>query len=287
MRHLTGPKYKYAAFLFLLAAVFSLLILSSGLSATEVSTEWQSFNLDDSGIQPIDANALNELLARLSDIPNSILQALYFSLIIIVPIAIVFAILSPEMRKGILHELKRALSLAIRVAAFAYLFRLWQQRDRNLQNVSGGGGLPATPDWIREPSAAIAFGLTLLLLAVIIGAAWFLWRKLRPEPLDLLAREAQTTITELQMGRDFKNSIIECYANMCRVLHQERKLVRAQAMTPREFSVRLERFGVVGPQAHRLTRLFEKVRYGRHQPTDQDKADAIACLEAIVQAAKQ
>ena len=284
---LSGTKYKYTALLFLLTAVFSLLILSSGLSATDVSTEWQSFNLDDSGMQPINANALNELLARLSDIPNSILQALYFSLIIIVPIVIVFAILSPEMRQGILHELKRAISLAIWVAAFAYLFRLWQQRGKTSQIVSGAGGLPSTPDWIRHPSAAIAFGLTLLLLAVIIGAAWFLWRKLRPEPLDLLAREAQTTIVELQMGRNFKNSIIECYANMCQVLHQERKLVRAQGMTPREFAARLERFGVVGAQAQRLTNLFEKVRYGRHEPTDQDKADAIACLESIVQASKK
>ena len=58
-------------------------------------------------------------------------------------------------------------------------------------------------------------------------------------------------------------------------------------MTPREFAARLEQFGVVGPQAHRLTRLFEKVRYGRHQATDQDKADAIACLEMIVQAARK
>jgi hypothetical protein len=286
MMNITGRR-KFMALLLLLTAVFSLLLLSSGLSAINVSTEWQSFKLDGDETQPINVNTLNELLARLSDIPNSVLQALYFSLIIIVPIAIVFAILSPQMRKGILYELKRALSLAIWLAVFAYLFRLWQQRDKKPQYIPGEKGLPATPDWIREPSAAIAFGLTLLLLTVIIGAAWFLWRKMRPQPLDLLAREAQTTITDLQMGRDFKNSIIECYANMCRVLYQERKLIRAQGMTPREFSVRLERFGVVGPQAHRLTRLFEKVRYGRHEPTDQDKADAIACLETIVQAAKQ
>ncbi len=282
-----ASRRKLTALLLLLTAVFSLLVLSSGLSATHVSAEWQSFNLDEDGTQPINADALNELLARLSDIPNAVLQALYLSLIVVAPIAIVFAILSPEMRKGIWHELKRALSLVIWAAVFAYLFRLWQQRGRKWQTVSGDGGLPVTPDWIRHPSAAIAFGLTLLLLAVISGAAWFLWRKLRPQPLDLLAREAQTTIADLQMGREFKNSVIECYANMCRVLRQERKLVRAQGMTPREFAARLERFGVAGVQAQRLTDLFEKARYGRRQPTAQDKADAIACLESIAQAAKR
>ncbi len=278
---------KFAALLLLLMAVFSLLILSSGLSATHVSTEWQSFRLDGEKTQPINATALNELLARLSDIPNTVLQALLVSLVVIVPLSLIVAILSPEMRRGLWQELKRGIRLAVWLAAIAYLFRLWQQQSRKTQYNPNERGLPAAPEWTREPSAVLAFGLTFLLLAVIIGAAWFLWRKLRPQPLDLLAREAQTTIAELQMGRNFQNSIIECYANMCQVLHQERKLVRTQGMTPREFAARLEQFGVVGAQTQRLTNLFEQVRYGRHQPTDQDKADAIACLETIVQAAKR
>ncbi|MCP4356556.1 MAG: DUF4129 domain-containing protein [Chloroflexi bacterium] len=287
MMNATGAKHKYAAFLFLFAAVFSLLVLSSGLSTTDVRTEWQSFNLDDEETKPVNAGPLNELLERLSVIPDSILQALYMVLIMIVPLAIIFALFSPEMRRAILHELKRAVSLALWVAALAYLIRLWSLRATTPKSSPAKGTLPATPDWIQEPSAVITFGLTLLFLAIVTGAAWFLWHKLRPQPLELLAREAQTTIVGLQMGRDFKNSIIECYANMCRVLHQERRLVRAEGMTPREFAVRLERIGVVGPQAHRLTRLFEMVRYGRYEPSAQDKEEAIACLDLIVQASKK
>ena len=282
-----ASRRKFAALLLLLTAVFSLLLLSSGLSTTRVSTEWQSFRLDREKTQPIDASTLNELLARLSDIPNTVLQALYLSLIVIAPVAIVFALLSPEVRRGIWHELKRGISLALWLAVFAYLFRLWQQRGRASQTFSGAESFPATPDWVRHPSSAIAFGLTLLLALLIVAAAWFLWRKLRPRPLALLAHEAQITIADLQTGRNFQNSIVECYANMCRALHQERKLARHQGMTPSEFAARLEQFGIAAVPARRLTHLFEKVRYGRYQPTNQDTADAIACLEMIVRAAKR
>lgn len=283
----SGSRQKFAVLFLLALAVFSLFLLSSSLSTTRVSTEWRAFDLDDEQAGRGDPSALNDLLARLSVIPDSVLQALYMTIIIILPLTIIFALFSPEMRRAILHELRRAVSLAIWVAAIAYLIRLWQQNRRISSSTSSGGPLPAAPDWIREPSAMIAFGLTLFFMVLVSGIAWFLWRKFQPEPLELLAQEAQTTLVDLQMGRDFKNSIIECYANMCGVLYQERKLIRAQGMTPSEFAARLENFGIVGPQAQRLTRLFEKVRYGRHKPTDQDKAEAIACLETIVQAAQQ
>jgi Domain of unknown function (DUF4129) len=59
---------------------------------------------------------------------------------------------------------------------------------------------------------------------------------------------------------------------------------RHQAMTPREFAVRLEQIGLPARSVSRLTRLFEQARYGSHQSTPGQVQEATDCLAEITRA---
>lgn len=54
-------------------------------------------------------------------------------------------------------------------------------------------------------------------------------------------------------------------------------------MTPGEFALRLEQSGLPGDAVRRLTRLFERVRYGNQKAGLKDTNEAVACLTAILQ----
>jgi len=276
-------KHKHLAIFLLFTAVFSVLLLSSGISNTEMSKEWNLFDRDDDdgGRQAI--NSVNDLLQRLPTIPETILQILYLTGILIVPLVLVFSIFSPRTRRMILEEIKRAIPFVIWILAMAYLLRRVQ--FQNMRTTSTTTPLPDLPAWINNPPLLVTLGIGIVLVTIVVAAAWLLWRRLRwRQPLDRLAEQAQSTITEIEAGGNFTDAIIECYVGMCHVLRRERRIVRAEGMTPREFATRLEQFGLAGRQAQQLTRLFEKVRYGTAVPTAQDKREAINCLEAMVTA---
>jgi hypothetical protein len=71
---------------------------------------------------------------------------------------------------------------------------------------------------------------------------------------------------------------------MGQVLSQERGIHRQKAMTPREFEQYLAAAGVRDEYIQRLTRLFERFRYGSAVAGEGEEAEAIACLDQIVQA---
>jgi len=58
-------------------------------------------------------------------------------------------------------------------------------------------------------------------------------------------------------------------------------LNRRASMTPREFERRLVNAGVDADAVDRLTRLFERVRYGNQEIDPTDEAEAESCLAAI------
>jgi hypothetical protein len=61
----------------------------------------------------------------------------------------------------------------------------------------------------------------------------------------------------------------------------DRGIERMASMTAREFEELLARGGIPIESVHRLTLLFEKVRYGDFEPSSTDEAEALACLDAI------
>lgn len=278
-------QHKQITVAFLALAVVSLLLLAAGIASTEMSTEWRLFEPDALDAQNQSIDSLNDLLNRLPGIPNVLVQAFFLTGLILVPLLLILAIFSAETRQYMGEELKRLVPFAIWILAIAYLFR--RLRLNRNSSPADSTPLPPLPDWINNPPLLVTFGIGLLLVGGAVLLAWFFWRRLsRPDPLAQLAFEAQTAIVEIESGGDFKNAIIACYAGMCQTLRLEHGIVRAQGMTPREFTRRLEQFGLATTAAKQLTRLFENVRYGTAVPTEGEKREAIACLAAIIAAAR-
>ena len=131
---------------------------------------------------------------------------------------------------------------------------------------------------------SIGVVLALLLLARSLSRWWRRLGRPRPVsgPLDDLAAIARSSLDDLQVGQDWDDVIVGCYARMSDAVSRNRGLFRAKAMTPAEFARRLERAGLPGDAVRRLTRLFEAVRYGGRKSSQKEINEAVSCLTAIL-----
>jgi len=126
-------------------------------------------------------------------------------------------------------------------------------------------------------------------LAVALGG-WLLyrfmsyWGRRRPDAgLEAaLAGEAGQAAQALRQGDALRAVVVRCYQAMCEVL-QGRQRFAAHSLTPREFEHRLGEAGIQDPLIGRLSRLFERVRYGAQSEGQNDKREALSCLEGIEQ----
>lgn len=143
-----------------------------------------------------------------------------------------------------------------------------------------------------------------VLLAVTLGGAWWLFRERRQS--DALARigaEAERAWQAVRAGGGLRAAIMACYRQMSEVLAEVHGLQRDAFVTAAEFETLLTGAGVPGEPVRQLTRLFERVRYGRGTLTStlgaretegereaeaeaeaetEAEAQALACLQAIV-----
>lgn len=101
--------------------------------------------------------------------------------------------------------------------------------------------------------------------------------------LEEFAETAQSALADIEADiGDFDDIIIRCYAEMSRVLQTEASIHRVKAMTAFEFEQELVRYGFPAQPVHRLTRLFEQVRYG-HQPSGEtEKQTAVESLSELL-----
>jgi hypothetical protein len=142
--------------------------------------------------------------------------------------------------------------------------------------------VPGVPNWI----GLVLAGLTVAFLAS--GLAWLLWRW-RAEQLERsggrreIAGLAAQAVREIESGSEIQDVVLRAYRDMSRVLLERARLAahRLRELTPREFEDELERAGVQSEYVGRLTRLFERVRYGEHLADDAERAEALACLRAV------
>lgn len=213
--------------------------------------------------------------------------------LILVPIYIIFHLLTPEGRRKLLGDL---IVLLLFFAAAEFLSRLPRNEQTSQQQSSGGqGGLVfPTPGPVATFSAQstpavemIVMVAIALLVAIGIGLLyWYLRRRnevqLVPTPLEQLADEAQNAVDALNAGAEFRDIVIRSYAQMSQVLAQERGLQRDRAMTPQEFEQTLVGKGLPYDPVHQLTHLFQAVRYGTQRAGKSEEQQAIDCLSAIV-----
>lgn len=144
----------------------------------------------------------------------------------------------------------------------------------------------AVPDFVTNPSPWLIAAVTAVLAGGLAAGIWFFWRRARSQasPLELLALEAEAALADLSSGGDLQQTVQRCYREMSRVIQEGRGIQRDKTMTPREFERHLAAAGLGDEHIHRLTQLFERVRYGGAQAAKREELEAAACLRAIVQA---
>lgn len=138
---------------------------------------------------------------------------------------------------------------------------------------------PNTPGWLIT---VVGVGFSLVLAAAILALFWIgLQYRQRGSFSQAFSQEVQAAIDALEAGVDLKDAISRCYAQMSRVLQEERGLVREEDMTPREFEGLLAEKGFPAEAVETLTRLFEQVRYGHIAPGEGGIQAALSSLSAI------
>lgn len=212
---------------------------------------------------------------------------------VLFPLSLVYFIVSPEVRKTVI---RRALTLGVGAYALFILLRqcgritqgeVFDFRSLGGSNLGGQGSLggvfsPSSESWML-------WLVNLLFLGMLTVGIGYLLRKWgpRPTPLEQLGQEAGHALEQVNAGADLENVVLRCYAEMVAVVSRARGIQRDAAMTPREFEVELGHTGLPADQVRRLTRLFERVRYGDFEPDERERREALACLRAIVQASEK
>ena len=209
---------------------------------------------------------------------------------LLVLFTLVLAMLSPEARKRIIKMVLR-----LGLTAWVILWAMDRFRpDGIFELESQAAAAESAPQVIVTPPpyaspvipSWVIYLVSLLVVLIFAGSGVWLYRILRPPKSQLknLARAARTALKDISAGSDWDDAVIQCYARMSEAVSQGRGLHRQQAMTPQEFATRLERAGLPSDPVRRLTRLFEKVRYGGRKSSHEDVNEAVTCLNAILHA---
>ena len=269
-------------------ALAAMLLLAAGLSGVELQPG-QTFPL---GLFTSEAGQPGGLPAGSARL---LVQILRIFMLVSIPLAIIYLIISPEARK-------RALRTFIVMLVLLWVLNYFMRNNSGLPStqfqvmeglspVEAPLGAVPLPEFVPGESNSLitilSFALAFILTLVIIGTAWVLWRRAHPPQegaLVELVREAQDALDDIQAGGDLKNAVIRCYVEMSRVLSEQRGIERGVTMTTREFENRLVREGLPDTSVQQLTRLFEDVRYGTQVPGLAEEQRAVACLSAIVHA---
>jgi hypothetical protein len=137
------------------------------------------------------------------------------------------------------------------------------------------------PRWI-----VLTISTVLVITVTVIG--YVLYRILFPKqaqytPFSEIVEQAQAALDAVQLGGDYRNIIMQCYAEMLRIVREQRGLRRNSAVTASEFTSTLAKMGYPEGAVKQLTKLFEDARYGSKQHTPQQEQTAISSLQNIVE----
>jgi hypothetical protein len=272
----------------------ALIILAAGLSQVQFGNGFKIASEAESTSSPNASASLPNAPPGGVDAGKEIVIVLLWGFLVA---SILSIILWPDNLK---ETLKRALGATVWLVAIYFVYS--QLRRQNGQGRSGPLDGPSDtvnpqdvlPGWNE---AQVPFWFTLLILALIVGGivailvGFFLFRRFwKAEPEDHLLHEvaeaASRAAHDLRTGTQLRDVVLRCYHEMSLLLSQKKKIALGAAMTAREFEQRLKILGVQNEPVHRLTVLFEKVRYGRAEPSEGEEGEALACLDAIAKTYK-
>jgi hypothetical protein len=277
----------------LLAMGVSSLALKPGLPFQQI---WQFLMGQLSFTRPT-APAMGNLPG--GELLMKIYRAIFLTAVVLFPFAVILVLVTPELRK-------RVLRAALRLALLFLLVSLLTRNQSEVElSPEGVGAVPEAPEPaqvepldVEEFSAerispwvvwAISLGIGATAAAVAVAAVtWY--RRVRAEkvtPLEEIARRAEATVAGIRLGEDLKDAVLRCYAEMSRVVQEERGISRDRAVTAREFTEYLVKAKLPQEPVDRLTTLFERVRYGTRAATSDEEQEAIASLRAIAEACRR
>jgi hypothetical protein len=271
-------------------ALLGLVILASGINTLDLSD--RPLYLLPESEQPVQEPLLP---------PNAQNTANYFTVLalvfmVVVPISLLYLLFSPAARRRFLIQLAQVSMIIL----FVYLLsknigtlfpKLGERLSGNWADDLAAGGIevrflepfkPQSPLWLTEI-------LSLALAAGFVYFLFWLWRKLRQggddylTPASRVARSAQAALKRIDAGQNLREVVLRCYHEMIQAVAERRQLTRPEHVTPHEFVASLEGIGLPGEQVRRLTDLFESVRYGHKIPGAPERAEAVSCLNAIVE----
>lgn len=268
----------------LAAAVAALLLLAAGLHNITLAPG-RPFRLETP--RPFGGGAGGGV--GTGEVPGWI-SGVFIAMLVFVVIAI---LVSPALRRDLLRNLPLYILWIIGIYLLTSNLQNMAQPALPVEVAEPPGGVPVEgeptaiePIVAPQPPEWLVFAVSLLIVAVIGVALWLIWRRMqrtkKRDPLTLIVDEARDALADLRSGGDLRDTIMRCYAEMVRVLSQERGIVRDATMTPREFEQRLLSAGLRDEHIRRLTRLFEMVRYSPRQPGEREEREAETCLESIV-----
>ena len=227
------------------------------------------------------------------DIP--LWQSLSIWLLLLIMVILISALLSRELRKRLLMIIIR-----VGITYWALYIVFTRYRDMMIQmgldlkrprvgDLSTPGAIPAPefvpPQTVSLTSYLVSFGIAVLLI-LLAWKLFKLWQEYTASnaslPLHKIAGIARSSLNDLSSGRESTDVIMNCYFRMSDVVESKRNLSRGKSMTPAEFALRLEQGGLPSDAVHRLTRLFERVRYGGYRTGTPEINEAVACLTTIV-----
>ena len=237
--------------------------------------------------------AAGGLLTSIVEIP--LWQTVAVWVLFLIMIVLIGTLLSPELRKRVIMNIIR-----LGVTYWAIYLVAQRYHDKLLKMMEGvnplagktpfdvsGNPPPAfiPPQTISLTSYLVSFAIAVLLVLL----AWKLfkfWQEYSSVgadlPLNKIAGIARSSLNDLSSGRDSTDVIMNCYFRMSDVVENKRNLSRTKSMTPAEFATRLEQSGLPADAVQRLTRLFERVRYGGRRSAAPDINEAVACLTTIL-----
>jgi hypothetical protein len=287
---MTVQRKRLQALIFSGIAIVAIVVLAAGLSGVRLQPgqpfSFAGFTQEERGWSGLQFGG--QILLFL-------LRVFFLVVWLLMPLAIIYLIISPKARRRVLREFLMMLPL------FILLYLLLRAGPTLLNREGQPAGSQALPAPAAAPPAfepittppgwlvfVMSLGLALFIVAPLVVAIYFLWRRgrRRASGLERLAQEAEEAIAAIHAGANLRDAVIRCYVEMARIVREQRGIRRDSAETVGEFAAYLEEAGLPGEDVQRLTRLFENVRYGAKPTGEDEERQAVTALAAIASACR-
>ncbi len=267
-------RQKFRLIILFLAAAIALTLLPSSFSQLRIYRQNHKYSSGDFS---------DSYKASRKEIPQETRNVIYIIYAVIIAGIIIYMFVS--------GKIVRALALTLAAGSLFLVFFLQnptpdvQAPVMNLTAPQSGAAQAPEPQPEKKNSYAWLNRIFLSAVCIIIIITLFIvirkWIKRPATPGKQVSIEAKKALDDIREGVDLKELIIRCYYEMTQILAKYHQLELSAYMTTRDFETFLRQAGFLTGDISRLSRLFEKARYGRKVLGKEEENEAVLCLEAI------